>query len=202
MEPGGSSGFPAPRALDASGIRLGQYCRRERNGCASVMGSPLRLGVGPRGFRFRKAFSRLGNIALRCRCGCRHPFPAGERLPAGRQRVIKLTRYPRAVQVIEHRCQRCAALIAARARIWAGSVDAILTRAAVALALPYHELAWTQLRARHLERRSDGLAAGTPARPLRGAFSERIAVYQFAQDGHEERAPRTARSSPVGGHRE
>lgn len=74
------------------------------------------------------------------------------------------------------------------ARICAGSVDAILTRAADALELPYADLRRRLRGAGPLNVDETGWRRCGQRRTLWGAFSEKVAVYRIAADRHEDRA--------------
>src|ERR1019366_371887 len=74
------------------------------------------------------------------------------------------------------------------ARISAGSVDRILTRAGDALELPYEQLHAKLLASRHLNADETGWRLQGHRRTLWGAFTDKIAVYRIAEDRHEDRA--------------
>ena len=77
------------------------------------------------------------------------------------------------------------------ARICAGTVDAILTRAADALEEPYEDLLGARARQRELEHGRDRLATERRASARCGACSpSRHAVFAVAPDRHEEHAKR------------
>ena len=74
------------------------------------------------------------------------------------------------------------------ARISAGTVDAILARAAEALAEPYQDLHARIRRARVLNVDETGWRTAGERRALWGAFTPRHAFFAVAPDRHEERA--------------
>ena len=74
------------------------------------------------------------------------------------------------------------------ARISAGTIDAVLTRAADALADPYEDLLKRVRSAGALNMDETGWRLkGTP-RTLWGLFTTKVAVYRIAEDRHEDRA--------------
>lgn len=74
------------------------------------------------------------------------------------------------------------------ARISTGSVDQILTRTADALELPHQELVRAMRRAGRLNMDETGWRLKGTRRTLWGAFTAKLAVYQIAEDRHENRA--------------
>ena len=74
------------------------------------------------------------------------------------------------------------------ARISAGSVDAILTRAADALELPHEHLVGALRRAGRLNMDETGWRLKGARRTLWGAFTEKVAVYRICENRHEDRA--------------
>src|SRR5262245_34222217 len=74
------------------------------------------------------------------------------------------------------------------ARISTGSVEAILARAADALAEPYEDLLQRIRRARALNVDETGWRTAGERRALWGAFTERHAFFQITPDRHEDRA--------------
>jgi transposase len=74
------------------------------------------------------------------------------------------------------------------ARISTGSVEAILARAADALADPYEDLLARVRAARALNVDETGWRTAGERRALWGAFTERHAFFQVAADRHEDRA--------------
>lgn len=80
----------------------------------------------------------------------------------------------------------CAELFGAR--ISAGSVDRILTRAGDALELPYEQLHAKLLASRHLNADETGWRLQGQRQTLWGGFTDKLAVYRIAEDRHEDRA--------------
>ncbi len=76
------------------------------------------------------------------------------------------------------------------ARICAGTVDAILARAADALEDPYDELLARVRSGEHLNMDETGWRLKGSARALWGMFTERHAVFHVAPDRHEDHARR------------
>jgi transposase len=74
------------------------------------------------------------------------------------------------------------------ARISAGSVDQILTRAADALEQPHHELVRSLRRAGRVNMDETGWRLRGQRRTLWGAFTDKLAVYRIAENRHEDRA--------------
>jgi transposase len=74
------------------------------------------------------------------------------------------------------------------ARISTGTVDAILARAADALAEPYADLLARVRHSKHLNMDETGWRTAGQRRALWGAFTERHAVLRIAADRHEDHA--------------
>ncbi|MGA8353463.1 MAG: IS66 family transposase [Solirubrobacteraceae bacterium] len=74
------------------------------------------------------------------------------------------------------------------ARISAGSVDAILTRAADALEVPHQELVGALRRSGRLNVDETGWRLKGGRRTLWGAFTDKLAVYRICENRHEDRA--------------
>lgn len=74
------------------------------------------------------------------------------------------------------------------ARICAGSVDQVLTRAADALELPHEHLLGALRRAGRLNMDETGWRLKGSRRTLWGAFTEKLAVYRICENRHETKA--------------
>jgi transposase len=170
----------------------------ERCGCGHVFCESERVAVGEPARHQVEELPRIATIVTEHQCQrLRCPACGAERIGELPAEVASSAFGPRlqaavATLAVRNRISRrdTVELMAELfgARISAGSVDQILTRAACALELPHEHLLGALRRAGRLNMDETGWRLKGQRRTLWGAFTDKLAVYRICEDRHEDRA--------------